>query len=126
MSDHPAKTRADNYPHGQPIFSRTLLKQTNAWLKRRGKERKRAEGTKPPRKPRHGGGGMSPIPNPGSDRAREMGCTCPVMDNGHGSPEICRIRGFIVVDGCPVHPPSETRTSPSTPDTDVEDHPPVS
>ena len=24
------------------------------------------------------------IPNPGSDRAVEMGCTCPVLDNARG------------------------------------------
>jgi hypothetical protein len=25
------------------------------------------------------------IPNPGSDEAIEMGCWCPVIDNGHGN-----------------------------------------
>lgn len=27
---------------------------------------------------------MSQLPNPGSDEAREQGCTCPVLDNHHG------------------------------------------
>lgn len=43
------------------------------------------------------------IPNPGSPEAGEQGCTCPVMDNWHGADEIGRIRGFITVEGCPLH-----------------------
>ena len=47
---------------------------------------------------------MSDTPNPGSDAAVEQGCTCPVMDNGHG-------RGFLwdgapvfwITEGCPLH-----------------------
>ena len=27
---------------------------------------------------------MNKTPNPGSDAAIEAGCTCPVLDNGHG------------------------------------------
>ena len=42
------------------------------------------------------------IPNPGSDAAIALGCTCPVLDNNHG-------RGcngeFWRMDGCPVHCP---------------------
>ena len=26
----------------------------------------------------------NPAPNPGSDLAIDMGCTCPILDNGHG------------------------------------------
>lgn len=44
-------------------------------------------------------------PNPGSDAAVKLGCSCPRMDNGRGNPEIGRIRGFIVVVGCPLHSP---------------------
>lgn len=47
-----------------------------------------------------------PVPNPGSDAARDQGCICPVMDNWRGSEELGRIRGFYVVEGCPLH--SET------------------
>lgn len=42
---------------------------------------------------------------PGSDEAREMGCTCPVLDNAHG-----RGRGgdgekfgWVVNGDCPMH-----------------------
>ena len=41
--------------------------------------------------------------NPGSDEAIEHGCTCPVLDNGHGSDVIGDTRGFIVEFGCPLH-----------------------
>lgn len=43
------------------------------------------------------------VPNPGTRAAKVQGCRCPVMDNWRGSPEIGRIRGFIVVQGCPLH-----------------------
>lgn len=43
------------------------------------------------------------IPNPGSDEAGEMGCTCPVMDNGHGNQELGDTRGFWISDDCPIH-----------------------
>ena len=47
-------------------------------------------------------------PNPGSDKAIKMGCTCPVMDNNHG-------KGFMYGDkkcfywnlDCPLHFPEE-------------------
>lgn len=42
-------------------------------------------------------------PNPGSDAALDQGCTCPVLDNGHG-------RGsgpFWISGGCPLHDPNE-------------------
>jgi hypothetical protein len=39
-------------------------------------------------------------PNPGSDAAIAIGCTCPVMDNGHGR----GINGlFWYSQDCPVH-----------------------
>ena len=41
-------------------------------------------------------------PNPGSDAALDRGCTCPVLDNGHG-----RINGgkgpFWITANCPLH-----------------------
>lgn len=43
------------------------------------------------------------VPNPGSDAAIELGCTCPVMDNGHGNEQLGRERGFWYTEGCPVH-----------------------
>lgn len=47
--------------------------------------------------------------NPGSDAAVKLGCICPRMDNGRGDPEIGRIRGFVVVIGCPLHSPKQGR-----------------
>ena len=39
------------------------------------------------------------IPHPGSDAARERGCICPVLDNGHG-----RGPGPFWINGdCPLH-----------------------
>lgn len=43
------------------------------------------------------------IPNPGSDEALRQGCTCPVLDNGHGDEELGRIRGFWINAECPLH-----------------------
>lgn len=42
------------------------------------------------------------IPNPGSDAAIAMGCTCPVLDNGHGRRNDGR---FVYSWDCPVHGP---------------------
>lgn len=49
---------------------------------------------------------MADRPNPGSPEAQKLGCTCPVLDNGHG-------RGIMLNDGvafyfymdsnCPLH-----------------------
>ncbi len=40
------------------------------------------------------------VPNPGSDAALDAGCTCPVLDNGHGR----RSDGlFWITLGCPLH-----------------------
>ena len=41
------------------------------------------------------------IPNPGSDKAIEMGGTCPVLDNGHGKGSY--LGDFIVSMDCPLH-----------------------
>ena len=40
---------------------------------------------------------------PGSDTAREKGCTCGPMDNGRGHNEHRR----VILEGCPVHWPAE-------------------
>lgn len=40
------------------------------------------------------------IPNPGSDEALDLGCTCPVLDNSHGY----GYKGIFVMNGpCPIH-----------------------
>jgi hypothetical protein len=52
-------------------------------------------------------------PNPGSDAAIALGCTCPVLDNGHGHG--CGRKGadgqplFWIRGGCPVHRPQPTK-----------------
>jgi hypothetical protein len=48
------------------------------------------------------------IPNPGSDKAHDLGCECPTMDNHRG-------KGFVmdnevvfwITMGCPLHAPME-------------------
>jgi len=55
-------------------------------------------------------------PAPGSDAAQRQGCTCPVLDNGHGrgcmggakSPETGETL-FVITAGCPVHAPKVPR-----------------
>ena len=43
-------------------------------------------------------------PAPGSDEALALGCTCPVLDNGHGK-GFMGIEGYYVIaEGCPLHP----------------------
>jgi len=48
-------------------------------------------------------------PNPGSNEARDLGCTCPVMDNHYGAGRfgIGETAGWITREGCPVHNPEE-------------------
>ena len=47
---------------------------------------------------------MGDLPNPGSNDAYQMGCTCPVIDNHHGA-GIPTEDGpvFIIMGGCPLH-----------------------
>lgn len=47
----------------------------------------------------------SAVPNPGSDEALMRGCTCPVIDNGHGRGYRGLTGAFVYVAGCPVHWP---------------------
>lgn len=46
---------------------------------------------------------MAETPNPGSDAALALGCTCPVLDNAHGTGP----GPFWLTWGCPVHKPKE-------------------
>lgn len=51
-------------------------------------------------------------PNPGSAAAIALGCTCPVLDNGHG-----KGRGdgaFWITDRCPLHSPAVPQRDPDT------------
>lgn len=53
-------------------------------------------------------------PYPGSDAAIAAGCTCPVLDNGHGNVGLARDRGgWIIVVGCPLHS-GDTQDVPRT------------
>ena len=47
------------------------------------------------------------IPNPGSPAAIKMGCTCPVLDNGHG--EGIGSGLFWMNMKCPVHGKPQTK-----------------
>lgn len=40
-------------------------------------------------------------PTPGSDEARAIGCTCPVMDNNHGKRP--GPWGWWIEERCPLH-----------------------
>lgn len=42
-------------------------------------------------------------PKPGSDDARKLGCTCPVMDNAHGKGVFALGTAWWITVGCPVH-----------------------
>ena len=49
---------------------------------------------------------MTDPPNPGSDEAIDAGCTCPVMDNGHGEGYTGLGGGagiFVISMDCPLH-----------------------
>ena len=49
----------------------------------------------------------SAVPNPGSDEALDLGCTCPAMDNGYGDPDRREFGGWVIVEGCPLHDRSD-------------------
>lgn len=42
------------------------------------------------------------VPNPGSDEALNLGCLCPVLDNGHGRGYLGS-ENFVVALHCPIH-----------------------
>lgn len=59
---------------------------------------------------------MSDKPNPGSKEASELGCICPVLDNGHGRGAYQDETGqwqFWVTGGCPVHDPPRQQEASS-------------
>jgi hypothetical protein len=52
------------------------------------------------------------VPNPGSDAALDLGCKCPVLDNGHGrgfpyprtdGRDPNEFPSFYVNESCPLH-----------------------
>ena len=46
---------------------------------------------------------MTDKPNPGSKEAIEKGCTCPVLDNGHGKGYMGQKDVFVFNAECPLH-----------------------
>lgn len=46
-------------------------------------------------------------PNPGSDTAIEQGCTCPVLDNGHGNGYLGQSGVFWINSDCQIHAQKE-------------------
>ena len=55
------------------------------------------------------------LPNPGSPNAVDSGCTCPVLDNGHGSGfKMDGKQCFWVTGGCPLHNTNRTETTNET------------
>lgn len=50
---------------------------------------------------------MTTTPNPGSPEAVSRGCTCPIMDNGHGQGyPSAGGTAFYITGGCPLHAPN--------------------
>lgn len=48
---------------------------------------------------------MNDVPNPGSDAALDAGCTCPILDNGHGRGYMGMQGRFVIAGDCPIHDP---------------------
>lgn len=48
---------------------------------------------------------MTDRPNPGSDAAIALGCTCPIYDNAHGIGYMGVPGNFVFTARCPVHDP---------------------
>lgn len=42
-------------------------------------------------------------PSPGSAAAGALGCTCPVIDNGHGRGYMGQPGIFVMTENCPLH-----------------------
>jgi hypothetical protein len=50
-------------------------------------------------------------PNPGSEMAQKLGCTCAVMDNNHGKYPPYPPDGWWITGGCPLHAPQREAAS---------------
>lgn len=50
------------------------------------------------------------MPNPGSDEALDMGCTCAVLDNGHGKGYFGEPGVFVMSEDCPLHGSESNKT----------------
>jgi len=70
------------------------------WEKTFGKKKRKRKA-----KPKPDDNSCAPYPNPGSEKAQKLGCTCPVMDNEHGA-GYCGMGDegiFVITHGCPLH-----------------------
>jgi hypothetical protein len=57
------------------------------------------------------------VRTPGSAAAKREGCTCPVMDNGHGAGAYVDSEygpQFWITEGCPLHSPHSAVPSQET------------
>ena len=50
---------------------------------------------------------ITPGYTPGSDAAVLDGCTCPVIDNGHGRGYMGIEGTYVMAEDCPLHKPTE-------------------
>jgi hypothetical protein len=57
---------------------------------------------------------MTDRPNPGSDAAVLLGCTCPVLDNGHGQGYMGQPSIYVYTAGCPIHWDEKDRNDANT------------
>jgi hypothetical protein len=57
--------------------------------------------------------GSSQQPNPGSETAVAMGCTCPVIDNHYGRGVPNHLNGplYWIAEGCPLHDTAKKGTA---------------
>jgi hypothetical protein len=46
---------------------------------------------------------LSDPPNPGSEEAQKMGCSCPVLENSNGRGYMGMEDVFVYRQGCPIH-----------------------
>lgn len=54
----------------------------------------------------------SSVPNPGTVEAQMRGCTCPVIDNGHGKGYRGLPGCFVYTAGCQLHCPAGADIGP--------------
>ena len=47
------------------------------------------------------------VPNPGSNAAFVLGCTCPVVDNQYGRGYMGQRNVFVYQRDCPIHTPAK-------------------
>jgi hypothetical protein len=61
-------------------------------------------------------------PNPGCDRALDMGCTCAVLDNNRGLRAPMPPDQWWITVGCPVHNPSDEEVVRAAVDRAIEQY----